>query len=143
MTTTESMPAIHRLETGLDLAFFPSETMERWSENFEKEFLRISYAARVNILSAIKSAESGHIGTSFSSIDVILVVRKLLDGWKQKEFHLDTIFFSSKGHDAPAIYAAMHADGELQDNDLFRLRRLDGLPGHPEINTPGVPTNTG
>jgi transketolase len=53
------------------------------------------------------------------------------------------IFFSSKGHDAPAFYAVMHLCGELEDKDLLTLRRLGGLPGHPETITPGVPTNTG
>ena len=136
-------PAMHRLESGLDLAFFPHATIKKWTKDFEVEFLQISYAARLNILSSIKSAGSGHIGTSFSSIEAILVARKLLAEWKQRESNLETVFFSSKGHDAPAIYAAMHVDGELQDSDLFKLRRLDGLPGHPEIDTPGIPTNTG
>jgi len=136
-------PSMHRLESGLDLAFFPHATIKKWTENFEEEFLQISYAARLNILSSIKSAGSGHIGTSFSSIEAILVARKLLAEWRQRESNLETVFFSSKGHDAPAIYAAMHVDGELQDSDLFKLRRLDGLPGHPEIDTPGIPTNTG
>jgi len=53
------------------------------------------------------------------------------------------IFFSSKGHDAPAIYSVMHMLGELTDDEIFTLRRLNGLPGHPEIDTPGIPTNTG
>lgn len=143
MTTLNVMPSMHRLESGLDLAFFPHATIKKWTKNFEVEFLQISYAARLNILSSIKSAGSGHIGTSFSSIEAILVARKLLAEWKQKDANLDTEFFSSKGHDAPAIYAAMHVDGEIQDSDLFKLRRLDGLPGHPEIDTPGIPTNTG
>ena len=143
MTKMIATPRIHRLESGLDLAYFPHSMLGKWSENFDVEFLQISYAARVNILSAIKSAGSGHIGTSFSSIEAILVARKLLAEWKQRESNLETVFFSSKGHDAPAIYAAMHVDGELRDSDLFKLRRLNGLPGHPEIDTPGIPTNTG
>ena len=82
-------PRIHRLESGLDLAYFPHSMLGKWSENFDVEFLQISYAARVNILSAIKSAGSGHIGTSFSSIEAILVARKLLAEWKQRESNLD------------------------------------------------------
>jgi transketolase len=143
MTSTELLPSKYQLASGLDLAFFPSKNIMNWVENFDEKFLQISYAARLNILSSIKAAGSGHIGTSFSSIETILVVRNLLLQWNQKEPNLGTVFFSSKGHDAPAIYAAMHADGELKDEELFQLRRLGGLPGHPEIDTPGIPTNTG
>jgi len=105
----------------------------------------IANACRLNILSSIKAAGSGHIGTSFSSIDLILAVNEFLD--RSPGFPIERnpngIFFSSKGHDAPAIYAAMHFMGEIQDSELFTLRRLKGLPGHPEVFTPGIPTNTG
>ena len=143
MTITKPTPSKHRLDSGLELAFFSYAQIKKWLQNFDAEFLRISYAARLNILSSIKSAGSGHIGTSFSSIEIILVARNRLHLWAQKDPNLNTVFFSSKGHDAPAIYAVMHANGELKDEDLFQLRRLGGLPGHPEIVTPGIPTNTG
>ena len=143
MSSVNNSPLIHTLESGLELSYFPKTQFSTWAENFNENFLKISYAARINILSSIKAAGSGHIGTSFSSIESILVSRNLLSEWKSKQEDLETVFFSSKGHDAPAIYAAMHADGELDDSDLFKLRRLDGLPGHPEIDTPGIPTNTG
>jgi transketolase len=143
MSYIDFSPRIHALESGFQLPYFPSEIFEEWYKNFKLNFLQISYAARINILSAIKAAGSGHIGTSFSSIELILVSRKLLSDWKSEDQTLRTVFFSSKGHDAPAIYAAMHACNELNDDLLFKLRRLDGLPGHPEIDTPGIPTNTG
>ena len=143
MTDTNISPSIHTLDSGFGLTFFPAVSFASWSEDFEANFLRITYAARINILSSIKAAGSGHIGTSFSSIESIIVSRNLLSEWKHRQQNLETVFFSSKGHDAPAIYAAMHADGELSDDKLFHLRRLGGLPGHPEIDTPGIPTNTG
>jgi transketolase len=143
MSSENTSPSIHTLESGLELSYFPTTYFNTWAEDFNANFLKISYAARINILSSIKAAGSGHIGTSFSSIELILASRNLLSQWKREQENLETIFFSSKGHDAPAIYAAMHADGELDDSDLFKLRRLNGLPGHPEIDTPGIPTNTG
>jgi len=143
MTNTATSPSIHTLDSGLNLTYFKTSCFTTWYEDFNANFLQIAYAARINILSSIKAAGSGHIGTSFSSIESILIARKLLNDLKEVEPKLETVFFSSKGHDAPAIYAAMHAQGEITDELLFRLRRLNGLPGHPEIDTPGIPTNTG
>src|SRR6185295_8900599 len=37
------------------------------------------------------------------------------------------IFFSSKGHDVPGLYAALHALGEIPTERLLRLRRLGGI----------------
>ena len=104
----------------------------------------IADGCRLNALSSIHQAGSGHIGTSFSSMDIFVAVRRFLQG---DEFltgaPLRQVFFSSKGHDAPALYASLHSGGELSDEQLFSLRRLGGLPGHPETITPGVATNTG
>ena len=85
----------------------------------------------------IMEAGSGHIGTSFSVADILAWLHlEVLDG--------DDVCFSSKGHDAPAVYAALAGAGKLDFELLHRLRRLDGLPGHPDIHaTPQVHTNTG
>src|SRR5918997_683400 len=58
--------------------------------------------ARVNALYMIARAWSGHIGTSFSSLEIMSWVflrelRNLEKGPKECD-----VFFSSKGHDAPA-----------------------------------------
>ena len=56
----------------------------------------------------------------------------------------DDVAFSSKGHDAPAVYAVLAGTGKLDFSLLHRLRRIDGLPGHPDIHAvPAVHTNTG
>ena len=52
-------------------------------------------------------------------------------------------YFSSKGHDAPALYSLLIALGKLDFDLLHRLRRLGGLPGHPDVATPFIATNTG
>src|SRR5947208_11775613 len=85
----------------------------------------------------IARAGSGHIGTSFSCMDVL--------SW----LHLEVVgpddrYFSSKGHDAPGLYAVLIGLGRLDFEQLHRLRRLPGLPGHPDVQTtPAVVTNTG
>lgn len=93
---------------------------------------------RVNALAMIQHAGSGHIGTSFSSLDIMswVYLNVLREGSSD-------IFFSSKGHDAPALYAILMALGLIDDTNIMRLRRLGGLPGHPDIHVPGIATNTG
>lgn len=94
-------------------------------------------ACRINALSSIMEAGSGHIGTSFSVMDVL--------AWLHLEvLEDDDVCFSSKGHDAPAVYAALAGVGKLDFDLLHRLRKLGGLPGHPDIAAvPALPTNTG
>lgn len=91
---------------------------------------------RLNALYMIARAGSGHIGSSFSSMDIISWL--LLE-----EMTGDDIFFSSKGHDAPGYYSALIGTGRLDFELIHKLRKIDGLPGHPDIGTPGIVTNTG
>src|SRR5437870_162202 len=99
--------------------------------------------ARINTLYMIAGAWSGHIGTSFSSLEIMswLFLNELRDLAKGPE-ECD-IFFSSKGHDAPALYAVLIGLGLLPAEKLHQLRRLGGLPGHPHVETPYVQANTG
>ncbi|WP_076792526.1 transketolase C-terminal domain-containing protein [Chlorobium sp. KB01] len=98
---------------------------------------------RINALYMIAKAGSGHIGSSFSSMDIMswLQMEELHDG--DEAVHDADIFFSSKGHDAPALYSTLIGLGKLDFDLLHQLRRLDGLPGHPDVSTPGIVTNTG
>jgi transketolase len=98
---------------------------------------------RLNTLYMIMQAGSGHIGSSFSSTDIItwLWTEALVEP-NSGRAGADT-YFSSKGHDAPALYALLIALGKLDPDLLHRLRRLGGLPGHPDVETPFIATNTG
>ena len=99
--------------------------------------------ARINTLYMIAGAWSGHIGTSFSSLEIMswLFLNEIRD-LDQGDEDCD-IFFSSKGHDAPALYNVLIGLGLLDEDQLHQLRRLKGLPGHPHIETPYVQANTG
>ena len=99
--------------------------------------------ARINALYMITGAWSGHVGTSFSSLDLLswLFLNELRDLDKGQDSC--DIFFSSKGHDAPALYAVLIGLGLLPPDKLHELRRLHGLPGHPHIETPFIQSNTG
>ena len=99
--------------------------------------------ARINTLYMIAGAWSGHIGTSFSSLEIMswLFLNELRDLAKGPD--ACDIFFSSKGHDAPALYNVLIGLGLLPAEKLHTLRRLHGLPGHPHVETPYVQANTG
>lgn len=94
-------------------------------------------AARLNALYMIARAGSGHPGTTFSSLDIVT--------WLQLEVLRDgDRYFSSKGHDAPGLYAVLAALGRIEFDLIHGLRKLDGLPGHPDVAaTPAVVTSTG
>jgi transketolase len=96
---------------------------------------------RLNTLSMIAYAGSGHIGSSFSSLDIVtwLFLNELREG----DEGAGDLYFSSKGHDAPGLYAAMIACGQLPPDSVMKLRRLGGLPGHPDVGTDHIVANTG
>ena len=98
---------------------------------------------RINTLYMIMQAGSGHIGSSFSSMDLVawLWTAALVDP-NSGAPGADT-YFSSKGHDAPALYSLLLALEKIDFDLLHRLRRLGGLPGHPDVETPFIAANTG
>jgi transketolase len=100
---------------------------------------------RLNALAAVKRAGSGHLGSSFSALDV--VVHLLYEELNVAELGFDhsdrDVFFSSKGHDVPGLYAALVGLGVIPQERLLRLRRLGGLDGHPDVRIPGIEANSG
>ncbi len=100
---------------------------------------------RLNTLVAIKRAGSGHLGSSFSALDI--VVHLLYEELNVAELGFDhperDVFFSSKGHDVPGLYAALYGLGVFPQEQLLRLRRLGGLDGHPDVGIPGIEANSG
>ena len=99
--------------------------------------------ARINTLSAIVRAGSGHIGSSFSCLDIVSWLHLNEMRMPEADGGDHDIYFSSKGHDAPGLYAAMVGLGLLPPDSIRTLRRLGGLPGHPDVATPHIPANTG
>jgi transketolase len=122
------------------LAYVPYRELERIRGLEIDPFERVAAfadACRINTLYMVMRAGSGHLGTSFSAMDIVSLL------------HLEVIgehdlYFSSKGHDAPGLYAVLLGLGRLDFDLIHRLRRLGGLPGHPDVSsTPLVVTNTG
>ncbi len=100
---------------------------------------------RLNALVAVKRAGSGHLGSSFSAMDIVtfLLFEELNTarlGWDDPD---RDVYFSSKGHDVPGLYAALFALGVIPRERFVRLRRLGGLDGHPDVGVPGIEASSG
>lgn len=113
--------------------------------NTDDRLRLIAAMCRANALATVKLAGSGHLGSSFSSMDIVTYLYWAGMNTVQLGFeHPDRdIYFSSKGHDAPAYYAVLHSLGIIPKDLFINLRRLGGTHGHPDVSVPGVETNTG
>ncbi len=125
--------------SGVDLSYYDQSEFDAVIESsISKEHKASIFAdlARFNTLYMISRAGSGHLGSSFSSMDIVtwIYLNILKDSDK---------YFSSKGHDAPGLYAVQTALKILPFEKIHLLRRLNGLSGHPDVNNPGSFTNTG
>src|SRR3954464_7580940 len=100
---------------------------------------------RINTLSAVKLAGSGHLGSSFSAMDIViwLYFREMNSLGKGVGDPERDVYLSSKGHDVPGLYSVLVAGEVLEEAQLRKLRRLGGLDGHPEVHIPGIEFNTG
>ena len=98
-----------------------------------------------NTLASVKRAGSGHLGSSFSSLDIVTYLYHA--GMNTVDLGFDhpdrDIYFSSKGHDAPAYYAVLYSLGVISKDQFIGLRRLGGTHGHPDVSIPGIETNSG
>src|SRR5215207_1521844 len=111
----------------LELTYVPASEFERVRRAEGSAAARAeAFAAlcRINTLYMIAGAWSGHIGTSFSSLEVMswLFLNEIRDLDRGPD--ACDVFFSSKGHDAPALYSVLVGLGLLSQHKLHQLRRL-------------------
>lgn len=111
----------------------------------QKIYEVVADICRYNCLTSIKVAGSGHLGSSFSAMDIVVYLYHDKMNTMKKGFSSPDrdIYFSSKGHDVPGLYSVFYSLGILNDQMLFTLRRYKGLDGHPDIGTKGIESNTG
>ena len=112
--------------------------------NFLKEKAR---DIRIDILRAVHAAASGHPGGSLSAADIItyLYFNEMNIDPKQPHMKGRDRFVLSKGHAAPALYAALAEKGFFDKSELLNLRKIGCmLQGHPDMKKiPGVDMSTG
>ena len=104
-------------------------------------------AIRVGVIEGTHAAKSGHPGGSLSIADIMAYLYF-------SEMNIDPAnpamedrdrFVLSKGHCAPALYAALANRGYFPVEELTTLRKIGSrLQGHPDMTlTPGVDMSTG
>ncbi|HST24942.1 MAG TPA: transketolase C-terminal domain-containing protein [Gaiellaceae bacterium] len=132
----------------MELTLIPRSEFERMRRSEiprDDRLALLADMARVNALVAVKRAGSGHLGSSLSAMDIVVhMLEEELNtaqlGWDHPD---RDVYFSSKGHDVPGLYAVLHSLGVIPTERLLRLRRLGGLDGHPDVGVPGIEANSG
>ena len=112
-----------------------------------KELAIIATKARRLGLDMVYGAASGHLGGSFSSMDILTVLYHnvmKVDPADPKKADRDR-FVLSKGHCTPALYPTLALRGYFPEEELKLFRSIDGhMSGHPDmVHVPGVDMSTG
>jgi transketolase len=121
------------------------QRIERADVAEPRKLALLSAMARVNALSAVKRAGSGHLGSSFSAMDIVVWLYYVQMNTRRVGMSSPDrdVYFSSKGHDVPGLYAVLYGLGVLPRDRFLKLRRYGGLDGHPDVRIPGIEANTG
>ena len=132
----------------LEIKLIPVEEFSRIEKTHipkEEKLALFADMCRANALATVKRAGSGHLGSSFSSLDIVtFLYHSEMNIAKLGIDDLDRdIYFSSKGHDVPGHYAVLYSLGIIPKDKFINLRRLGGTHGHPDVNVPGIEANSG
>lgn len=112
-----------------------------------KYFEEIAARVRVDIVKAVYHAGSGHPGGSLSAADILtaLYFHEMNIDPKRPDMPDRDRFVLSKGHAAPAQYAAMAERGYFPVEDMMSLRKMGSrFQGHANMRKlPGIEMSTG
>ncbi len=113
----------------------------------DKELEILATKARLLILEGVHCAKSGHPGGSLSCADAMTVLyfdEMNVDPTDPRNPDRDR-FVLSKGHCAPALYAALALRGFFPPEEMRTLRSINShLSGHPDMEfVKGVDMSTG
>ena len=117
------------------------------NQTLKKELSLAACKIRMGAIEGVHCAKSGHPGGSLSAADIIayLYFKEMnIDPQDPKKEDRDR-FVLSKGHIAPALYAALANRGYFPVEELKTLRKIGSrLQGHPDMKKiPGVDMSTG
>ena len=111
------------------------------------ELSRIANNLRISIIESVYNAGCGHPGGSLSIADILTYLyfeEMNIDPSDPEKVDRDRLVLS-KGHTAPALYAALAERGFIPKEDLKTLRKTASyLQGHPDMKgIPGIDMSTG
>ena len=113
----------------------------------KKALQQAALKIRLGILEEVFSASSGHPGGSLSIADILsyFFFKEMRIDPKNPQWEDRDRFVLSKGHTAPALYAALANRGYFEVSELKGFRNASSfLQGHPDMkHTPGVDMTTG
>ena len=96
---------------------------------------------RIDVLTAIYGAQSGHPGGSLSVCEILTLLyqeRMNISADKADDPNRDRLVLS-KGHTVPMLYRNLIEKGYLPADCMSTLRKIDSiLQGHPSMHTPGI-----
>ena len=102
---------------------------------------------RIGIIEGVHSAKAGHPGGSLSAADLLtyLYMHRLNVDPNDPKMESRDRMVLSKGHSAPALYAALALRGFFPMEEMKTLRKIDSrMQGHPDsLKIPGVDASTG
>ena len=117
-----------------------------------KDLQKKAIQLRIDALSMIHKAKSGHTGGSLSVMDILVALYygeingepimrydPQKPGWEDQDYMI-----LSKGHASPAIYSILADVGFFDKSELNYFRQVNAmLQGHPVIKIPGITMTTG
>ncbi len=116
-------------------------------ENKKLELKKLAVQVRKGVIEGTFNAKSGHPGGSLSIAELItyLYFAEMNVNPEKPDCEDRDRFVLSKGHTAPALYAALALKGFFPYDLIKTLRKPDSiLQGHPSMRyTPGVDMSTG
>lgn len=114
----------------------------------KRELTEVARRIRIGVIEGTNAAQCGHPGGSLSIAEILawlyfggeMNVRPEDPNWKDRDR-----LVLSKGHAAPALYAALAERGFFPREELLTLRKMGShLQGHPNMHkTPGIDMSTG
>ncbi|NLI78703.1 MAG: hypothetical protein GX442_19970 [Candidatus Riflebacteria bacterium] len=104
---------------------------------------RLAVLHRIDTLAALRAANHGWLGASFSAMDLMTTLYHTCLPDPRLPVTERSALILSKGHAVAAQYAILGALGAFPRERLLTYKALDGLPAHCDREVPGIDADSG